>query len=101
MITGIFLLSSDSFVCSNHVDMDFKGDVKRQTVFVAKNYYASGELPQVNDILDCVIKYEVGKAMNCKVCLRSIEEKKIVVSLSTPFQSDGTKQLLSRIACLV
>lgn len=105
MITGIFFIGQDTFGCSSNVDIEFKvnkGHIKRENTILALECFSSKKLPEIDEIVDCVIKYDDIPAVNFKGCIRSINSHNdVLIRIASPFESGQVKQILSRIACLV
>ena len=105
MIAGIFFIIDNNFACSSNVDMEFKADkgmVKRNNTILALECFSPTEMPQIDQIVDCVIKYNDLPPVNFKGCIRSINDKNdVLIRIASRFENSGAKQILDRIACLV
>lgn len=105
MIIGIFLLGQNTFACSNSADMQFKSEKnspKRENTITAYACYAPKNLPEIDEIVDCVIKYDDSPAINFKGCIRSINSSNdVLIRIASPFETEGVRQILATIACLV
>lgn len=105
MITGIFFLGQGTFACSNNVDIEFKvqkGHIKRENTILAIGCFSPTIIPEINEIVDCIIKYDDLPPVNFKGCIRSINSNNdVLIRIASPFETTHVKQILSRIARLV
>lgn len=105
MITGIFFINQSRFACSNNASMEFKlekGNAKRNNTILALRCFSSTGIPEINEMVDCVIKYDDLPPISFKGCIRSINSNNdVIIRIASEFENSSVKQILSRIACLV
>lgn len=101
----MFILGADTYACSNSVEMVFKSDkqnVRRETILEAKGCFSHLAMPEIEEDVDCLIKYDNAPAVSCKGYIRRQKDQdELHIKITSKFEYEQVPQILSRIACLV
>lgn len=103
MIKGIFLFFNDTYICSNQVELKIilrKKNITRHTLITAYNCYGLCP-PEIDQDVDCVIKYEVGPPMRFSANVKEFNaDNTAVLQLTSELSKENVAQLISTIAKL-
>lgn len=101
MIAGIFILTSDSYACSNNVELQISTDkwqAAKNNNIIAKNCFSPSELPKILDEVQCLVKYDMIPTVRFTGYIKEINRNNdITLAIGSPFTTEGVQDLLVSI----